>query len=125
MADQMQDPSDAIDSPAAAANQALPAVYPAVHPRDDAGGREMFIWELNGPKFRLWNNSASALSAGMVFLRIWGFRYDLAPLTPNSNAGDSGQWVARWVYGRMRLAPPSDSRIIVVPTAPFQATGSY
>lgn len=118
-ANQFGDAADQIVTPAQGAQQAVPTFAPAVHPRDDAGSREMFIFELNGPKFRLWNNGSASLTAGMAFLRIWGFRYDLFPLY------DDGSWVNRWVHGRIRRAPPSDSRIIVVPTAPFGATGSY
>lgn len=120
MVDQFQDPADAIDSPAAAANQSLPAVFPAVHSRDQANLTEMFIWELNGPTFKLWNNSSSSLSAGLIALRIWGFRYDLVPLDMKD-----GGWSNRWVYGQIRPAPPVDRAIVVVQTATYTAQGSY
>lgn len=120
MVDQFQDQSDVIDAPAQGANQTLPAAFPLIAPRDDANLSEMFIWEINGPKFRIWNNGSAAATAGAIGVRMWGFRYDLAPLTPNK-----ATWVDQWVYGRVRKAPPCPNRIVVVPTAPFGATSSY
>lgn len=120
MSDQMQDPADAIDSPAQNANQTLPAAYAAVHPRDQENLTEMFIWEINGPTFQIWNNGSASLTAGAIGIRIWGFRYDLQPLNYNQDEG----WVNRWVYGRLRAAPPSDKPIVVVPSAGILSSGA-
>jgi hypothetical protein len=114
MADQFQDPADAIDSPAQNANQTLPAVFPAVHSRDQGNLTEMFLWEQNGPTFQIWNNGVGALSAGVIGIRIWGYRLDLVPV--------DGKFFTdkRWIYGDVWQCPPAD-RIVVVPTAPFTA----
>jgi hypothetical protein len=119
MADQFQDPSDVIDSPAQNANQTLPAAFPAVHARDQGNLTEMFIWEINGPTFTLFNNGAATLTAGTIALRIWGFRYDLVPLTPD------GSWVNHWVYNGVQKAPPVERPVVVVQTATFTGPGSY
>lgn len=119
MADQFQDPADSIDSPAQNANQTLPAAFPAAHSRDQSNLTEMFIWEINGPRFVLWNNGSAALTAGLIGLRIWGFRYDLEPMVPDSS------WTKRWVYGGMRAAPPIDRAIPVVQTAVFTGIGTF
>jgi hypothetical protein len=119
MADQIQDPSDVIDSPAQNANQTLPAAFPALHGRDQNNLTEMFIWELNGPTFKIFNNGSATLTAGSIGLRIWGFRYDLVPLSPD------GSWVKRWVYNGVQPAPPVDRAIVVVQTATYTAQGSY
>jgi hypothetical protein len=119
MADQFQDPSDVIDSPAQNANQTLPAAFPAVHARDQGNLTEMFIWEINGPTFTIYNNGSATLTAGSIGLRIWGFRYDLVPLNPNSG------WKPRWVYNGIQSAPPVDRAIVVVQTATFTGPGSY
>ena len=110
---------DAIDSPAQNANQSLPAVFPSVHPRDQANLSEMYIFEINGPTFKLWNNGSASVTAGVVALRVWGFRYDLVPLTYD------GTWQKRWVYGKMQPAPVADRAIVVVQTATYTASGSY
>lgn len=120
MVDQFQDPADAIDSPIQNNNQTLPATYPAVHARDQGNLTEMFVWEINGPTFKLWNNGVATLTAGVIALRIWGFRYDLVPLDPKD-----GGWGPRWVYGGIRPAPPVDRAIIAVQTATYTAQGSY
>jgi len=116
MADQFQDPADAIDSPAQNANQTLPAAFPAVHARDQANLTEMFIWEVNGPTFEIWNNGTAALTAGAIGLRVWGYRYDLAPLDASAPLSES-----RWIYGQLWKVPPTGSRIPVIPTAPYVA----
>jgi len=119
MADQLQDPGDVIDSPAQGANQTLPAAFPAVHARSQNNLTEMFIFEINGPRFRLWNNGSVALTAGLIGLRIWGFRYDLEPIWPDNS------WVKRWVYGGLRPAPPIDRAIPVVQTAVYTGQGTF
>jgi hypothetical protein len=119
MVDQLQDPADAVDSPAQNANQALPAVFPAVHSRDQNNLTEMFVWEINAPRFRLWNNGGATITAGLVGLRIWGFRYDLEPLFPD------GTWVNRWIYGGLQKAPPIDRAIPVVQTAVYTGQGTF
>lgn len=119
MVDQAQDPGDVIDSPAQGANQTLPAAFPAVANRDQQNLLEFFLWEINGPTFQIWNNGASNVTGGSIGIRIWGFRYDLVPLAYDQT------WVRRWVYGALRPAPPTDRAIVVVPTAPYQAQGSY
>jgi hypothetical protein len=119
MVNQFPDPASQVDSPAQGANQTTGTVAPAVHPKDDASTREFFLYGLNGPKFRLWNNGSASLSAGTVTLRMWGFRYDLAPLYQDNS------WRPTWLYGRVRKAPPYPGQIIVVPTAPYGATSSY
>lgn len=119
MAEQLQDPADVIDSPAQGANQTLPAAFPAIHPRDASNLNEMFIWEINGPTFVIYNNGSTALSAGAIGLRMWGFRYDLAPMA------NDGTWVKRWVYGQMGSAPPVDKAIPVIQTATYTQQGTY
>ena len=118
MADQFQDPVDGIDSPAQGANQTLPAAFPAVAARDQQNLGEFFVWEVNGPSFTIWNNGSATLSAGLIGLRLWAFRYDLVPVDPALFA------VKRWVYGNYRAAPNTDRPIIIVPTAPYTGTPS-
>lgn len=114
MADQFQDPADAIDSPAQNANQTLPAAFPAIHSRDVANLSEMFIWEQSGPVFQIRNNGSASLTAGAIGLRIWGFRLDLVPV-------DGAYFTdKRWIFGEIWKCPPAE-RIIVVPTAPYSA----
>jgi hypothetical protein len=98
MAEQVQDPGDAVPGPAQGANEALPAVFPAIHPRDQANLNEFFILENNGPTFRLVNNGAIS-TGGAIGLRVWGFRYVLKPLS------DDGSWDLRWLSGAWRVAP--------------------
>jgi hypothetical protein len=127
MADQSQDAADAIDSPAQGANQALPAVFPAVHTRDQENLSESWIFEQNTPTFKVLNNGSGSATGGAVGLRIWGFLYDLAPIA------DDGQttWGTRWIAGAFRRAPLSApdgtpiGRIVTVPTAPFTGQGAY
>jgi hypothetical protein len=118
MADQFQDPADVIDSPAQNANETLPAAFPAVHARDQNNLAEMFIWEINGPTFVIYNNGSAAVTAGAIGIRCWGFRYDLAPLA------DDGSWVRRWVYGPMK-APNIDRPIPVIQTATYTQIGTF
>lgn len=119
MSAQAQDPADSTVLPAQGAAQALPAAFPAVSPLDQINSRELFILGLNGPKFRLWNNGAASVTAGTVGLRIRGNRYDLAALSQDLT------WVKRWVYGRLRMAPPVDGPIPVVQTATFAQTTGF
>src|SRR5882672_359413 len=111
MVDQFQDPADAIDSPASNANQTLPAAYANQPPRDVASLSEFFTWEINGPTFQIWNNGAATLTAGLIGVKVTGFRYDIVPIDPGLLT------VNRWVYANVRKAPPTDRPIIVVPTA--------
>lgn len=122
IADQFPDPADVVDAPAQGANEALPTVFPNVHPKDDGNLREFFVWEDNGPSFQIWNNGSAAITAGAVGVRIWGFRYDLVELDPAMLESPYGQ--DRWLYGRVRRCPPTDSRIAVLATAPYNATPS-
>lgn len=118
LADQFQEPADAILAPAQNAAEALPAAFPAMHQRDFENLTEMFIWEINGPTFSIINNGGATITDGMCILRAWGFRYDTAAIYPDSS------WVNRWVYGQLVKAPPCDNPIRVIQTATFQA-GSY
>jgi hypothetical protein len=122
MIDQMQDPADAIDSPATGANQTLPAAYPGIHPKDDANLREFYVWEDNGPTFTIWNNGA-AITAGAIGIRLWGFKYTMVELDPRYLANGIGQ--DRWVYGQVRRCPPTDRPIRVLPTVPYSATAAH
>lgn len=119
MVDQLQDPADAIDSPAQNANQLLPAAFPAVHARDQSNLNEMFIWEINGPTFTIFNNGGATITGGSIGLRIWGFRYDLRPLR------NDGSWVNRWIYGQTAMAPPTDGKIPVIQTATYTQQGTF
>lgn len=115
MAEQFQDPADAIDSPAQNANQTLPAAFPAVGPSDQANLSEFFYFEQNGPTFVISNNGSAALTAGSIGLRMWGFVYDLVEVDPGYLEHD------RWVWGSIRKAPSIDRPIITIPTAPYTA----
>jgi hypothetical protein len=110
MAEQFQDPGDGVSGPAQGANEALPAAFPAVHPRDQANLNELFIFENNGPTFKVINNAVAALSGGAIGLRIWGFRYVLSLLV------DDGSWTNRFLAGAWRRAPQVP-RIVTVPIA--------
>lgn len=123
MLDAIQDPADAIDSPASGANQTLPAAYPVIHPRDDANTREFFVFEDNGPTFQIWNNGV-AITAGAIGVRLWGFRYDLVEMDPRYLLKENGGQM-RWIYGQMRAAPPTESRIRVIPTVPYTGTAAH
>jgi hypothetical protein len=123
MIDALQDPADAIDSPASGANQTLPAAYPSIHPRDDANMREFYVFEDNGPTFQIWNNGA-AITAGAIGIRLWGFRYDLVELDPRYLLSGNGAQM-RWIYGQLRAAPPTEGRIRVVATVPYTATAAH
>lgn len=113
MADQFQDPADAVDAPAQGANESLPAAFPAVHPADQSNLSEMFWFENNGPTWIVRNNGTSNLTAGAIGIRIWGFVYDLVEL-------DLGYLkVKRWVYGAVRDAPDIDRPIPTIPTAVY------
>jgi len=119
MADQLQDAADAVVAPAQNANEALPAAFPNIHPRDSSNLNEMFIWEINGPTFTIFNNGGATITGGSIGIRLWGFRYDLAPL------GNDGTWVKRWVYGQMASAPAIDRPIPVIQTATYTQQGTY
>jgi hypothetical protein len=123
MLDAMQDPADAIDSPAQTANQTLPAAFPNIHPRDDANMREFFVFEDNGPTFQIWNNGV-AITAGAIGVRLWGFRYDLVEMDPRYLLKENGGSL-RWIYGQMRAAPPTEARIRVIPTVPYTGTAAH
>ena len=112
-ADQFQEPSDAAAEPAQGANSALPAVFPQANPADQLNLSEGFIWENNGPTFKIVNNGI-ATTGGALGIRVWGFLFDLTPLTSD------GTWVQKFVMGAWRSAPQAP--IVVVPTAP--ATGA-
>jgi hypothetical protein len=123
MLDAFQDPADAIDSPAQTANQALPAAFPAMHPRDEGNMREFFVFEDNGPTFQIWNNGV-AITGGAIGIRLWGFRYDLVELDPRYLLKENGGSM-RWLYGQLRAAPPTENRIRVVATVPYTATAAH
>jgi hypothetical protein len=109
MAEQVQDPGDAIMGPASGANEGLPAVFPAIHPRDQANLNEFFLFENSGPTFKLVNNGVIT-TGGAIGLRLWAYRYVLAPLT------DDGTWQMRWLAGSWRPAP-AGMPIVTVPIA--------
>src|ERR1700694_1282806 len=110
MAEQFEDPGDGISGPVQGANEALPAAFPAVHPRDQANLTELFIFENNGPTFKVINNAVAALSGGAIGLRIWGFRFVLSLLV------DDGSWQSRFLAGAWRRAPLVP-KIVTVPIA--------
>lgn len=113
MADQVQDPADAVDSPAQNANESLPAAFPTVHAQDQSNLSEFFWFEGNGPTWIVGNNGVAAATAGVIGVRLWGFVYDLIELDPGYLTAD------RWVYGAIRKAPTIDRPIITIPTAPY------
>lgn len=125
MIDQFEQPMDIADEPAQGANMApgvaTATAYPGPpsHPADLLGFREFFIWENNAPTIKIINNGASTLSAGTIALRIWGFRYDLAVLTP----GVPSAWPSTLVMGNSIPAPPA--KFTTIPVAPFVGTASF
>jgi hypothetical protein len=122
MAEQIQQPADAVVEPAQGANLALPAAFPQELPRDKANLSELFIFENNGPTFTLVNNAAAALTAGAIGLRIWGYRYDLVPLEEGDDR--TGSWEPRFLAGRFRKAPRVP-RIVTVQTAPNSGQSTF
>jgi hypothetical protein len=124
-ADQFQAPADQIVDPAQGALRALPAAFPALHPADVANLREFFVWEINGPTWKIINNGAASLTAGTVLIRLWGFRYDLIPLTPDYPQ----PWAQTLVFGTVRKTPvdPRGAPLpfTTIPLAPFAGTGQY
>jgi hypothetical protein len=111
MAEQFQEPGDAIGAGAQGGAEALPAAFPSVHPRDQGNLTEFFIFENNGPTFRLVNNGVIT-TGGAIGLRLWGYRYVLALL---SDPGD-GSWGPRWLAGKWQQAPLG-MEIVTVPIA--------
>lgn len=120
MQDQFQSPGDSIVDPAQNAVKALPAAYPAAHPRDIANLTETFWFENNPPTYTLINNGGAIITGGTVGLRFWGFRYSLLPLV---DPGD-GSWQPRWLAGAYRKAP-AGVRIVTIPTVPPTGTSTY
>jgi hypothetical protein len=114
--DQFPTPADAIAGPAAGANKALPAAFAVVDPVSEANLTELFWFENNPPTFTLFNNGILS-TAGMIGLRLKGFRYFLKPLRPDDT------WQPKFFAGALRLAPPV--RIVVAPTVPVTGTTTY
>jgi hypothetical protein len=118
--DQPQSPGDVTDYPAQGANATIPAAFSAVHPRDDANMREIWIWEINGPTWVIINNGGAAITGGSVGLDCWAYRYDLIALNP-ATWGPSKQIL---LYGNPYTVP-ADFRGLFAPTAPYAQTGTY
>lgn len=88
MIDMVSSPADAVVEPAQGANKALPAAF---------GGpveiwnnlSELFAFENTYvPAFTVVNNGSAAASAGAIGIRVYGFRFDLVPVT----TFDSREW---------------------------------
>jgi hypothetical protein len=124
MADQTQDPADAIDSPAQGANQTLPAAFPAVKAQDQETLTEGWIFEQNSPNFRITNNGSTNLTGGAIGIRLWGYLYDVMPL--DGSEGQT-QYAPKFIAGAWRRCPviPSPGRVVAIPTAPFAGQGNY
>lgn len=120
MVDQVQSSADAIQGAAQAGVKALPAAFPQTNPWDEAQLTEIFWFENNPPTFTLFNNGL-VTTAGMVGLRLKGYRYMLVPLTPVTSG--PGAWVAQFIAGAWRSAPPV--RVVAVPTVPPTGTTTY
>ena len=95
--------------PAQGANIGFPTLGIQLDPFDMAYATELFSYQDQSPQFRITNNGAAAIStAEFVALVVRGFRYDLAPLTPDQS------WVTQNVVGLAMKAPPCDYTIVPI-----------
>lgn len=98
MTEQYPSPSDQTAGPAQAANKALPAAYPGIGPGEqfDPASELYCLEQKYQPAFTVINNGATGLVSGLVGIRIYGYRYDLRPITDTSDATD---WMRKTRFG--------------------------
>jgi hypothetical protein len=102
-------PGDAAALPNQGSNIAYPTVTTQADPFDMAYATELFSYQDQSPQFRISNNGSGNIStAEYVGLVVRGFRYDLAPLTPDTS------WEVQNVVGLAMKAPPCDFTILPI-----------